>query len=34
MEARITVAMPTESNNLIFIKQRYIWRLNNHRILA
>ena len=34
IEARIATVIPIESTNLIVIKQRYIWRLNNHRILA
>ena len=34
MEPSIITAMPTESIILTDIKQRYIGRLNNHRILA
>ena len=26
--------IPAEITVIVFIKQRYIWRLNNHRILA
>jgi hypothetical protein len=31
---RIIPAIPAARIDLVFIKQRYIWRLNNHRILA
>jgi hypothetical protein len=31
---KIIPAIPAEITDRVFIKQRYIWRLNNHRILA
>ena len=33
-DKRTIPAIPAARINRVFIKQRYIWRLNNHRILA
>jgi len=33
-DKRIIPQILAESSNRVFIKQRYIWRLNNNRILA